>query len=214
MGARRTGVPVVFDLGAVVFHWQPLQVMRQTLPALAPDDAAAEGLIALIFQGFGLDSDWSHFDLGRIDEQGLAERIAARSGLKTADVLAVIHAIPPALIADPATVDLIRRLKAAGQRVYFLSNMPVPYAAHLKKHNDFFEKFDGGVFSYEVGLMKPSREVFDHASEKFGFAGEPGPVFVDDSVKNVHAAREAGWDGIAYRDAGQCEAEFVNRGLL
>lgn len=211
----RTGAAIVFDFGAVVFHWQPLDVLRATLPALAAGEGGAERLAAQIFQGFGPTSDWALFDLGRTDEEGLAERIAARTGLAADDVRAVIRAVPPALIADPATVALMRCLKVAGQRVYFLSNMPAPYVAYLRRHNDFFDLFDGGVFSCDVGLMKPGRALFDHAARTFGLAADGMlPVFVDDSAPNVEAARALGWDAFVYRNAAQCRRELADRGLL
>ena len=212
---RRTAPPaaVVFDLGAVVFHWQPLDLLRRTLPAHAPDAAAAGRLAAAIFQGFAPGSDWAAFDLGRVDEQALAERIARRSGLAAGDVLAVIRAIPPALRADAATVALLRRLKAAGRRLFFLSNMPAPYALHLERHHDCFACFDGGVFSARIGLMKPDPAFYERAAREFGFAAGETPVFVDDAQPNVDAARALGWDAFLYRDAAQCAEELAVRGL-
>jgi len=33
-------------------------------------------------------------------------------------------------------------------------------------------------------------------------------------LHNVQAARSAGWQALQFRDAAQCEAELVRRGLL
>ena len=40
---------VVFDFGAVLFHWQPVPLLQEVLPALAPDEATARQLAARIF---------------------------------------------------------------------------------------------------------------------------------------------------------------------
>ena len=205
---------VVFDFGAVVFHWQPLDLLRQVLPARAPDAAAAGRLAAAIFQGFVPGSDWAAFDLGTVDESALAGRIARRSGLVADEVLAVIHAVPPALVPDAATVALLYRLKAAGRRLFFLSNMPAPYVLHLRRHHAFLDCFERGIFSSQVGLMKPERAIYERAAREFRFAPGDVPVFIDDAPANVEAARAFGWDAVPYRDAAQCAAELAARGLL
>jgi putative hydrolase of the HAD superfamily len=211
------GRSVAFDFGAVVFHWQPLQLLRDLLPAHAPDTAAAQGLAETIFQGFRIGSDWSAFDLGQVDAGRLAERIARRSGcLAASEVRAVIDAVAPALVADPPTLALLQRLKAAGHRLHFLSNMPQPYACYLERHNaDVYACFEAGLYSSQIGLMKPDAACYAHAAGRFGF-GKPQapPLFIDDSQPNVDAARAIGWDSFVYRDAAQCAAELASRGLL
>ena len=41
---------LVFDLGAVVFRWRPVVLLQQTLPEVAPDEAAARALAVEFFQ--------------------------------------------------------------------------------------------------------------------------------------------------------------------
>jgi hypothetical protein len=82
--AARMTKAVVFDFGAVLFQWQPLQLLQQCLrvPELAPDEGSARRVAAQIFESFTPDSDWARFDLGRIAEAELADRIAARIGVR------------------------------------------------------------------------------------------------------------------------------------
>ena len=99
----------------------------------------------------------------------------------------------------------MRRLKGAGHRLFYLSNMPAPYADHLERSHDFFDLFDDGVFSARVQLMKPDPAIFREASRRFGLA--PGEMlFVDDVAHNVEAARALGWQALHYRGAAECEA--------
>jgi hypothetical protein len=44
-------------------------------------------------------------------------------------------------------VALLQRLKGAGHRLYYLSNMPRAYAEHLERHNTFIGDFLDGIFS-------------------------------------------------------------------
>jgi putative hydrolase of the HAD superfamily len=197
---------VVFDFGAVLFQWQPYRLLQECLPELAPDEDSARRVAAQIFESFTPDSDWARFDLGRIAEAELAERIAARIGVQPAQVRRVIDAIPPHLQPQPATVALLKHLKAAGYRLYYLSNMPHPYADHLERCNDFVADFQDGIFSARVGLMKPHAAIFELAERRFGLV-PADTLFIDDHAGTVEAARTRGWQAVRFVDAVQCSAE-------
>ncbi|MFZ4649255.1 MAG: HAD family hydrolase [Rubrivivax sp.] len=204
---------VVFDFGAVLFHWQPLELLQQVVPELAPDLPAAQRLAGDIFQSFVPGSDWSRFDLGQLDEEELAGRIALRIGAQPQQLRRVIDAIPLHLQAEAPTVALLGRLQAAGHRSYFLSNMPQSYALHLERVNPFLADFDGGIFSARVGLMKPHAEIYALAETRFGL--DPAhTVFIDDHAGNIEAARARGWQAVHYTGAPSCEAALQATGWL
>lgn len=196
---------LVFDFAGVVFHWNPPALLRETLPQRAPDDAAARALMHELFQGFAPGSDWADFDLGLIEPPALANRIARRTGLAEAELHAVIDAIPRHLVAHAPTVDLMHDLKRSGHRLFYLSNMPAPYAEHLEANHDFFDLFDDGVFSARVQMMKPQHGIFHAAARRFGVP--PAELlFIDDIEHNVQAARSLGWQGLHFTGAADCAA--------
>jgi putative hydrolase of the HAD superfamily len=204
---------VVFDFGAVLFQWRPLDLLRQVVPALAPDEAAARALAAQVFESFTPHSDWARFDLGQVDEATLAARIGARIGVPAAQVRRIVDAIPPHLQPKPDTVALLGRLRQAGHRLFYLSNMPVPYAAHLERENPFIADFADGIFSGRVGLMKPHDAIFELAERRFGL--DPAQtVFIDDHAGNVQAARRRGWQALQFADAAQCGRDLRAAGWL
>ena len=125
----------------------------------------------------------------------------------------VIDAVPHELQPMRDTVALLQRLHGAGHALYFLSNMPAPYADHLEANHDFIALFRAGIFSARVNLIKPDPAIFAHALEQFAIAA-PDTLFIDDVLHNVQAARAAGWQALQFRDAAQCEAELVRLGLL
>ncbi len=43
---------IVFDLGAVLFHWQPEAMLQRELPHVVQDEAAARHWAAHTFAGF------------------------------------------------------------------------------------------------------------------------------------------------------------------
>ena len=204
---------VVFDFGAVLFHWQPLALLQQVVPELAPDEAAARTLAASIFQSFTPDSDWARFDLGQIDEPELATRIAVRVGTTAEQVRRVIDAIPGHLQAQGEVVALVHALQAEGHRLFFLSNMPRPYADHLERVNPFLAAFEDGIFSARVGLMKPHAPIYALAEQRFAL--EPvSTLFIDDHPGNVEAARARGWQALHFTAAPACAQGLRDGGWL
>jgi putative hydrolase of the HAD superfamily len=88
---------IAFDFAGVLFHWRPVTMLRRELPLRTPDEATVTALRAAIFQGFG--GDWAEFDRGTVQVEALIARIAASTGLRTADVRTLVEAVPRAAAA-------------------------------------------------------------------------------------------------------------------
>lgn len=194
---------VVFDFAGVLFHWQPQEVLQQVLPRRARDAASARHWQAQVFQAYG--GDWAEFDRGTVTAADLVRRIATRTGLAPAEVRAVVDAVPVALQPRPDTVTLLQQLHAAGHPLFFLSNMPAPYADHLERTHGFLRLFADGVYSARVQQIKPDRAIYDLAAQRFGVPAG-GLLFFDDVVANVAAAQAAGWQAAHFTDADAATA--------
>jgi HAD superfamily hydrolase (TIGR01509 family) len=195
----------VFDFGRVLFEWQPQRLLRRALPHIVHDEASAAHWEREFFQGYG--GDWGAFDRGAIDSSEATQRIAARTGLATDDVQRVVDAVPHELQPIPDSVALLRQLRDAGHALYFLSNMPAPYADHLAATHEFIGWFRDGIFSGHVQLAKPEAAIFELAQQRF--AARPDELmFLDDHRPNVLAARAQGWHAIEFTHAAQAAAEL------
>lgn len=201
---------VVFDFAGVLFHWKPLELLQRLLPGHATDEASAAFWAEQIFQGY--TSDWAEFDRGTIEPGPLIDRIAARTGLPEVLVRAVVDAVPHSMRALPASVALVEQLHALGEPLFFLSNMPAPYADVLERTNPFLRGFQDGVFSARVQLIKPEPAIFIHAAQRFGLPPQD-LLFFDDVPANVAAARAAGWQAEVFTDAQQAGADLRARGF-
>lgn len=204
---------IVFDVGGVVVHWQPLELMRQALPTQAHDEASAKAVAAAVFQTFAPDADWTEFDRGRIEGGALAERIAARTGYPLQGLRTLIAAIPAHIQPMLDSVALLERVRSAGHRLALLSNMPIAYADHLEAQHACFAWFEARVFSGRVGLIKPERAMFDHAREALAL-DLGNALFIDDHAGNIEAARRFGWQALRFESAAQCEAALRRDGWL
>ncbi len=201
---------IVFDFAGVLFHWQPRAMLKRLLPQHASDDHSAAQLEVALFQHWG--GDWADFDRGAIEPEPLIRKIVARTGLPAADVRAVVRAIPHEFEPAKPTIALMRDLIEAGHELFFLSNMPAPYAAHLEACNDFSQWFKAGVFSARVHAIKPEEAIFRIAEKAFG-ARPSELVFIDDVMHNVVAAQAAGWRALQFTDAAQCRQELQVLGV-
>jgi len=107
--------------------------------------------------------------------------------------------------------ELIERREASNgvRSVYFLSNMPAPYARELEQTHAFLRNFDGGIFSGDEQCSKPDPRIYQRLQFRYGFATE-STVFIDDMPGNVDAARALGWKGIHFTSAQQLAADLAH----
>jgi HAD superfamily hydrolase (TIGR01509 family) len=109
-------------------------------------------------------------------------------------------------------VALLRRLKAAGRRVHALSNFAHEKFAESLKVFPFLNEFDVAVISGREGVAKPDRRIFEILVERVGAPAEE-LLFVDDSLKNVEAARGFGIETVHYAPGMDLAREFAARGV-
>ena len=201
-------INIVFDFGAVLFTWQPHVLVQAHFPAHAPTPIAARQLAADIFS----HDDWQSFDGGLLELHAVSERTARRLDLPHDALHALMTRIPEHLMPIPETLTVLsqlneRRERAGDIRLYFLSNMPQPYARALEQRHSFLRWFDGGVFSGDEQLIKPQPEIFQLLQSRYEL--DPAhTVFIDDLLANVQAARAHGWRAIHFESAAQLEADL------
>lgn len=172
---------IVFDLGGVVFARDPRKFEPEFIEffsyILLPE----------------MPKFWEDYDRGVVTydeviasladyntcERELAERNLRRSILTQEEI--------------PATKSLIADLKAAGYRLYVLSNMSLEFIEFLRK-KEVYSHFDGEVVSCVEHVVKPEKEIYNRLVERYGLKPEE-TLFIDDRKKNTATARELGWQG-------------------
>ena len=187
---------VVFDLGGVVFDWQPDALVRRVF-----DNPEAQ---ALIHKEIIRHADWVELDRGTLALDAAIVRGASRTGLPEHAVARLFDEVPASLTPIEATIDLVRALSAAGQPLYVLSNMQLASADFLEDQHDIWNLFDGVVFSCRIQKVKPEPGIYEHLLREHRL--DPAEtVFIDDLRENLEAASAFGIHTIQFMDAAQCK---------
>jgi putative hydrolase of the HAD superfamily len=161
---------------------------REGLPAgtvreLFRSDPAARELLA------GLED-------GSLGDAGFEARFAALLGPRIA-AEGLIGRLMGDAGDDPAMLDFVRSARNAGIRTGLISN-----SWGVKRYDRALlgELFDGVIISGEVGLRKPSPEIYALGARAVGLPPQEC-VYVDDLPGNLKPARALGMTTLHHRDA-------------
>lgn len=197
---------VVFDLGGVLIEWNPRHLYRK----LIDDEAVMERFLAEV-----CTPAWNERqDEGRPIAEATAELVAAHPD--QAELIRAFYGrweeMMPGLV--PGTLDLLEQVRAAGRRVFALSNWSAETFPFAEARFGFLgTHFEGRVISGHEGVKKPDRRIYDLLIERYAL--DPGrTLFIDDVERNAEAARAAGWQAIWFRDAAQAARELARLGVL
>ena len=197
----------VFDFGAVLVTWQPVNLLAECFPQQADSPAHAGHLAHAVFG----HADWQSYDRGTLTMAEVIDRTSVRLGLDAQRFAALVGSIGQRLIPMEDSIAWLAQLKAqrdAGQdvRLYFLSNMPVDYARVLEQEHEFVRWFDGGIFSGDVGAIKPEAAIYQLLQDRHALEPQQTVLF-DDLLGNVQAARAQGWHAVQFHNAAQAQRD-------
>ncbi len=86
--------------------------------------------------------------------------------------------------------------------IFLLSNTGEIHWNWLVEQFPIFREVDGQILSYQVGYMKPAKEIYQEALRRSGSVAEQC-VYIDDIAAYVKASRELGIQGILYQSPEQ-----------
>ncbi|MCP2167575.1 putative hydrolase of the HAD superfamily [Goodfellowiella coeruleoviolacea] len=136
-------------------------------------------------------------------ERALAARLRTRDG-RPVPAAGLVSRMFAAAVPDPAMIDLVDAVRAAGLHVGLLSNSwgesyPEDLLARL---------CDTVVISGRVGLRKPDPRIYHHLLDRLGLPAQRC-VFVDDAPPNVAAAHAVGMHAIHHTSAATTRAALA-----
>ncbi|MDO4299251.1 MAG: HAD family phosphatase [Lachnospiraceae bacterium] len=103
----------------------------------------------------------------------------------------------------------LQDLKSRGFRVYYLSNYSEWTRCRTAEALNFLDLMNGGLFSYEVGFVKPDPAIFQALIDRYPEIIPEESVFFDDTAVNVDAACRFGLHGILFHNQKQAEHDLL-----
>ncbi len=101
------------------------------------------------------------------------------------------------------TLNLIKRLKEKGYKLFIISDMEEYTIRYLKTEIEGFEDlFDDIIYSCRVGLFKKDGDVFDLAIKRFAINPEES-IFIDDVQRNLDQAQKRNINTFHFTDPKQ-----------
>ena len=197
---------VIFDVGRVLYDWDPRFLYRR----LIDDDRALDAFLRDV-----VTHDW-HFqhDAGRDFADTSAELTALHP--HHAELIAAwgprfLESIGDPLPGMPALVD---ELEARGVPLYAITNFSHEFWPPFRaREAAMFDRFRDVVVSGAEKLVKPDPAIYRLALDRFGLeAGST--VFIDDNAANIEGAREVGLVALHFTGEPKLRRELVELGLL
>ena len=195
---------VVFDIGNVVVRWAPLEIVRLTFGNID----SAEEKVKSIFQS----DTWLDLNKGSISESEAKLQYQQLLGFSELDCERLFYYVKQTQILIYGSVELIRRVKAAGYCVFALTDNVHEIVSYLKETYAFWNLFEGAAVSAELGLLKPQPEIYQSLLTQHALKASE-TVFIDDMPYNVEGAKTVGMAAIQFENARQCEADLKSLGL-
>jgi HAD superfamily hydrolase (TIGR01509 family) len=180
---------VVFDLGKVLVDFD----YSIAIPRIAAHSTLPPAELKTFFFQSNLLID---YESGRLTREEFFEQARKTTGFRgTIEEFGEFFA--DIFTPIPPMIELHAGLHRRGIPTYIFSNTNDLAIEHVRRSFPFFRNFDGYIFSYEVGAMKPGAKIYE-ALEKL--AGRRGAeiLYLDDRPENVAAGAARGWRTILH----------------
>ena len=155
---------------------------------------------------------WYELDRGALSEEGIVELLTKNAPQYAQEIARIVHECHDFVTVYPYAANWLKGLKAAGYKVYILSNFSEFGYNRAKGRFDFLEYADGALISYEVKEVKPDRVIYEAICERYGIVPE-NAVFLDDKEENTQAAIDFGMHAITVVNKAQTDAALKEMGV-
>jgi len=186
---------VIFDLGAVMFHWNPEKITE-----LFTDDVELQQRIQ---SELYYHQDWVDFDCALISEKEAMQRASERLKLSLVDAKDLFEKTKSSLILIEETFELLKKVKNINLNAYCLSNIPPELFKYLSERHDLFNLFDGIVTSGVENTGKPGKQIFQILFNRYDLNPQEC-LFIDDSAANTATAADFGVKTITFKGTADC----------
>lgn len=183
---------IIFDIGNVLVHFRPLEIMKQ----LGMNEDAVRAVAQVTVQS----PLWQELDRGVIPEETVIAMMKQNAPEPYKDDVQRFFDIGSPLLVKSFdySADWLKSLKEKGYGIYLLSNYPVKFfEMHSKNCFTFMPYINGKIVSGYVKLIKPDEQIYRLLLSQYSLTAEEC-VFIDDVKENIEGAENVGIHGILF----------------
>lgn len=197
---------IIFDLGAVLIDWNPRHLYRKIFET----EEKMEWFLSNI-----CTSEWNEEqDAGRSFDEATQLLIAKHPEYEF-EILCFWKRWEE-MLSGPisGSIEIFNELRKSGKyKILALTNWSAEtFPVALAKY-DFLHQFDGIVMSGEERTRKPFPEFYQILLNRYQVSIEKA-LFIDDNLRNIHAAQILGIPSIHFESPELLRAELANRCLI
>ncbi|HZY77950.1 MAG TPA: HAD family phosphatase [Cyclobacteriaceae bacterium] len=197
---------VVFDLGGVLIDWNPRYLYRKIFKT--------EDEITWFMTNI-CTSEWNDLqDAGRSFADA-TEELVKKHPQHELPIRAWYGRFPETISgAIQPTVDVLTKIRdKKAHRLYALTNWSAESFPWAQQNFEFLSWFEGIVVSGVEKTRKPFPEIYELLLKRYSI--DPArAVFIDDNIKNIKAANEAGLHTIHFTHAADLEEQLQRLNVL
>ena len=194
---------IVFDMGHVICEYDS----RKAIARLTDDEKIISEIRWVVYNS----TLWQLLDAGLDTEENAFPRLMTRLSSDEVCEIArksLVDYEEYNLWPKPGMDEVLRAIKARGQKLYVLSNASLRFVNCWRRKFPCSEIWDGVLFSAEVKCIKPQKYIYEIFFDRFGLISEEC-FFIDDLQHNIDASRACGMEGWAFRSGDVEELKKV-----
>ena len=193
---------IIFDLGGVLIDWNPMYVFEHYFDTDDKRNYFFENVC---------NSEWNEEqDAGRLLAVATEERVAMFPEWETS--IRDYYGRWNEMLGDAlaGTVEILKQLKHSGKyKLYALTNWShETFPVALEKF-EFLHWFEGILVSGAEKTRKPFPEIYKLILDRYEIDSSSA-LFIDDNLRNIKGAEDAGIKGIHFTSVQQLRNELEN----
>ena len=170
----------LFDIGNVIVGVDFIPALIRLIPE--GTENIADRLDTLIERK-------DEFEAGRIDPDVYFSWAAKTLGF-TGDQTTFLQAWTDIFSLNLPMWKSIESLHEAGHQLILFSNIQKAHINYLQENYPIFQKFNGGILSYQTGHIKPEAEIYQLAIDQYNLTPEE-TGYIDDLPANIEGGKKA-----------------------
>lgn len=194
----------IFDFGNVIGQFYPEKLAAPYIS----DEETKKYICSVVFDRLY----WDKLDKGTITDETVKKSICNRVPDELKEISCIVYDNwVNNLTPVEGMPELIKDIHKNGKKLYLLSNISTGFKDsyhNVEWINELFNYFDGLVFSGEIGLTKPNKDIFEYLLRKYNLNREES-LFIDDTLINIEGAKNVGINGYLFDGSAEKLSKYI-----